>query len=107
MRAIRAEWTKLRSVRRWVLGLAAGLLVTVLFSALGASGSSSDLNRNPQELGVAGPDGDRVKDEKHLVYQELTGDGSITARVATQRGPPPASCSGATTSPARPTRRRW
>jgi hypothetical protein len=84
-RAVRAEWTKLRSVRRWVLGLAAGLLVTVLFSALGASGSSTDLNDNPQELGVVGPDGDRVKDEAHLVYQELTGDGSITARVATQQ----------------------
>jgi hypothetical protein len=81
---MRSEWTKLRSVRRWVLGLAAGLLVAVLFSALGASGSSTNLNEQPEELGVVGPDGRRVKDEKHLVYQELTGDGSITARVATQ-----------------------
>jgi hypothetical protein len=35
---VRAEWTKFRSVRRWKLGLALGLILTGLFAALIGSG---------------------------------------------------------------------
>lgn len=89
---LRAEWTKLRSVRRWVLGLLAMILLTIGFSLFMTAGSGSDLNENPELLGPVGPDGDRVKDERHFVHQPLTGDGSITARVGTftgGRGGPP------------------
>jgi ABC-type transport system involved in multi-copper enzyme maturation permease subunit len=84
-RLLLAEWTKLRSVRRWVLGMLAAAVLTVLTSLLTAAGSGSDLNDHLEELGAVGPDGQRVKDELHLVHQPLTGDGSITARVVTQQ----------------------
>lgn len=81
---LRAEWTKLRSVRRWLLGLGSAVLLTLLLSLLTVAGSGSDLNQHPEELNPAGPDGDLVRDELHLVYQTLTGDGSLTVRVASQ-----------------------
>lgn len=81
---LRSEWTKLRSVRRWVLGLCLALAITVLFSAVGASGSSSDTNNFPELLDPVGPDGDRVTDQISFVHQPMTGDGSITARVVSQ-----------------------
>jgi ABC-type transport system involved in multi-copper enzyme maturation permease subunit len=81
---LRAEWTKLRSVRRWVIGLFTVVLVTMLFSLIGAAGSSTDINQHPEMLGPVGPEGDRVQDQLYLVHQPLAGDGSITARVASQ-----------------------
>jgi len=72
---LRAEWTKLRSVRStaWCLILAVGLML--LISMLGATGSTTDVNES-------GPN--RV-DLFHFVYQPLTGDGSVTAHVLTQQ----------------------
>lgn len=84
MSALRSEWTKLRSVRRWVLGLFVALVITVLFSVVGASGSGSDANNSPELLDPVGPDGDRVRDQLHLVHQPMAGDGSIIVRVASQ-----------------------
>jgi ABC-type transport system involved in multi-copper enzyme maturation permease subunit len=83
---LRAEWTKLVSVRGWVLGLLAVVVLTLTLSVLGAAVSGTDLNEHPEELGAVGPDRQRVKDEFHLVHQPLTGDGGITARVASQDG---------------------
>jgi regulation of enolase protein 1 (concanavalin A-like superfamily)/ABC-type transport system involved in multi-copper enzyme maturation permease subunit len=79
---LRAEWTKFRSVRRWVLGLVAAVGLTLGLSMLTVAGSGSDLNDHPEELGPVGPDGVMVRDERNFVHQPLTGDGSITARVA-------------------------
>ena len=81
---LRAEWTKLISVRRWVLGMTGAIGLTILLSLLTATGSGSDLNRHPEELGAVGPDGQRVRDWFHFVHQPLTGDGSVIARVASQ-----------------------
>jgi ABC-type transport system involved in multi-copper enzyme maturation permease subunit len=78
---LRAEWTKFRSVPRWVLSLLVTVLLTLGLSLLAVSGSGSDLNDHPEELGPVGPEGVRVKDAISLVHQPLTGDGSITARV--------------------------
>ncbi|MGH3681183.1 MAG: ABC transporter permease subunit [Natronosporangium sp.] len=83
-RLLRAEWTKLRSVRRWLLGMAAAVLLTLLISLLTAAGSGTDLNQHPEELGPLGPTGERVRDQLHLAHQPLAGDGSITARVTAQ-----------------------
>jgi ABC-type transport system involved in multi-copper enzyme maturation permease subunit len=52
---VRAEWTKLRSVRRWKLGLVLGLILTVLFAALIGSGSSTNVNDFP-DAAAAGDD---------------------------------------------------
>jgi ABC-type transport system involved in multi-copper enzyme maturation permease subunit len=83
---LRSEWTKLRSVRRWVLGMFAAVGLTLALSLLTAAGSGTDLNDHPDELGPIGPDGQRVKDALTFVHQPLTGDGSITARVAELTG---------------------
>lgn len=79
-RLLRAEWTKLRSVRRWVLGLFAATVLTVLVSLLAVSGSASDTNEIRDF--VVGPDGGPVADDFRFVHQPLTGDGTIIARVA-------------------------
>jgi hypothetical protein len=77
---LRAEWTKFRTVRRWLLGLAAAALVIVVISLLGASGSNVHSAGGPQP--PMGPEGVQVKDSFRLVHQGLRGDGAITARVA-------------------------
>jgi hypothetical protein len=81
-RLLLAEWTKLRSVRRWVLGLLAAAGLTILISLLSAAGSGTDANQEPAF--VVGPDGQPVVDDFHFVHQPLSGDGSVTARVRTQ-----------------------
>jgi ABC-type transport system involved in multi-copper enzyme maturation permease subunit len=72
---LRAEWTKLRSVRStaWCLILAAGLML--LISMLGAAGSTTDVNQG----------GPVRADTFHFVHQPLAGDGTITARVVSQQ----------------------
>jgi hypothetical protein len=72
---LRAEWTKLRSVRGWMLTLLAAVVLTVAVSLLMAVGSSGD----------ADPDGDR-RDAGRFEAHALDGDGSIVARVVEQRG---------------------
>jgi len=55
MNALRAEWTKLRSVPRWVITLLGAAVLTVGLSALGASGSKTDINKHADF--VTGPRG--------------------------------------------------
>jgi ABC-type transport system involved in multi-copper enzyme maturation permease subunit len=78
-----AEWTKLRSVRRWVAGILAAVVLTVLISLLAAAGSGTDANQSGEF--TAGPDGQPVLDDFRFVHRQLSGDGSITARVRDQR----------------------
>ncbi|NUT51120.1 MAG: ABC transporter permease subunit [Saccharothrix sp.] len=84
--ALRAEWTKLRSVRGWVFGLVAAGLVTVLIGLFGAAASNFSCS-GPDGGPCAGstpplgPDGEPVVDRFSFVHRSLTGDGSITARV--------------------------
>ena len=53
MNALRGEWTKLRSVPRWVVTLLGAAALTVGLSAFGASASSTDINEHPDF--VTGP----------------------------------------------------
>ncbi|MFW6692666.1 ABC transporter permease subunit [Streptomyces sp. MAR4 CNX-425] len=80
---LRAEFTKLRSVGRWLLTLLAGVVVTVLVSLVSAGGSSvatsDDGGGGAAE--AAGAAGARVADSFRFVHRPLAGDGSITARV--------------------------
>ena len=89
-----AEWTKLRTVRGWVLGLAAAALVTVAFGLLpGMSGSCGQHGPASACSVPVGPGGELVSDSYYLVHQSLTGNGTITARVTALTGlipaPPP------------------
>jgi hypothetical protein len=85
-RLMLAEWTKLRSVRRWVITLFGVAALTVGISVLAANGGSTDINEHPNF--VAGPDGTPVSDEMQFVHQPITGDGAITVRVASLGKPP-------------------
>jgi hypothetical protein len=77
-RLVLAEWTKLRSVRRWVMTLAAVVGLTALVAVIEAGGRSGDAeDGEPLEQ----PD---FADELHFVHQPLSGDGSIVARVVSQ-----------------------
>jgi regulation of enolase protein 1 (concanavalin A-like superfamily) len=80
-----AEWTKLRTVARWVWGLVAAVVVTVLLAVASAAGSTSEqAGSGPADAsGPAAGDPD-IQDAGHLVHRTLAGDGSVTARVASQ-----------------------
>lgn len=75
-----AEWTKLRSVRRWVITLVGAVVLTIGLSYLAASGNKTDINRDPHMIG--GPLGKPVADAFYFVHQPVTGDTTITVRVA-------------------------
>jgi regulation of enolase protein 1 (concanavalin A-like superfamily) len=85
---VHAEWTKLRTVRGWVIGLGAAAVVTVLLGLLPSAGSSSHTSCGDGLECVApeGPGGEVVSDSFHFVHQPLAGDGSITARVTSLTG---------------------
>ncbi|MGC0421911.1 ABC transporter permease [Embleya sp. AB8] len=83
-RLLRAEWTKFRSVRRWLLTLTAAAVLITLVALLIAVGTGS--------REVAGGGGgvrdvrlaDHFTDGGQFVERELVGDGELVARVATQ-----------------------
>lgn len=91
---IRSEWVKLRTVRGWVLGMVIAIPLTVLIGLLGPAGSQIVCSGPNGEECVAqtppvGPDGSPVHDAFYLVHRTLTGDGTITARVAALTGAEP------------------
>ncbi len=84
---LRAEWTKFRTVRGWVIGTAVAALVTVLIGPLTASGSHCSANGQTCHPSVpVGPDGEAVTDSFYFVHQPLAGNGSITVRVTSLTG---------------------
>ncbi len=105
---LRAEWTKLRTVRGWVIGMIIAALVTVGIALLDHSSCGGPSpRRGPSQAWAArpvGPGGEAVTDSFYFVHQPLAGNGSITvrmtslsarppARAACSRGPRPASSS--------------
>ncbi len=87
---LRAEWTKFRTVRGWVIGMIVAALVTVLFGLLSALATHSSGCIGPGGRGCAaipvGPGGEPVFDSFYFVHQPLAGNGSITARVTSMTG---------------------
>jgi len=92
-----AEWTKLRTVRGWVIGLLVAVLVMLglgLFGAAGSSGSCQSTSGGPARSGQGcasanppvGPGGEAVTDSFYFVRQPLAGNGSITIRVTSLTG---------------------
>jgi ABC-type transport system involved in multi-copper enzyme maturation permease subunit len=84
---LRAEWTKFRTVRGWVIGTLVAALVMVLVGLLAAAGTRCV---GPGGQGCpavpVGPGGEPVTDKFYFVRQPLHGDGSITARVTALTG---------------------
>lgn len=82
LRTLHAEWTKFRTVRGWVLAMAAGLLVTIVVGLLGTAA--------PAGPGAAsypkGPGGEAVNDSFYFVHKTLTGDGTLTVALRSLTG---------------------
>ena len=88
---LRAELTKFRTVRAWVitLGLAGALIVVFAWLATNASSgsaSSAGPNSTPQSRtsnprAPVGPAGEPVVDTFSFLHQPLVGNGSLTAKV--------------------------
>jgi hypothetical protein len=90
---VRAEWTKFRTVRGWLIAATAGALVMVALGLLIANGSDSTIQTSPDSPPVpghpyipTGPDGEAVSDSFSFVHQTLNGDGSITTQVSALTG---------------------
>ncbi len=93
---VHAEWTKLRTVRGWIIGLVVAALVMVgigLLTAVGGSSSCQEVGGGPARHGRAcgptftvGPGGEPVTDSFYFVRQPLSGNGSITVRVTSLTG---------------------
>ncbi|HEY6416915.1 MAG TPA: hypothetical protein VIX41_11770, partial [Acidimicrobiales bacterium] len=77
-RLVLAEWTKLRSVPRWMMALAAVVGLAVLVPLIESDQASNDVGEGEP---LEEPE---ISDEFHFVHQPLSGDGSITARVVSQ-----------------------
>jgi hypothetical protein len=92
---LRAEWTKFRSVRGWVIGMILAALLTMFIGVFAAANASIGcaVNGGPVKTGRAclpyiphGPGGEIVTDSFSFVHQPLTGNGTITARVTALTG---------------------
>jgi ABC-type transport system involved in multi-copper enzyme maturation permease subunit len=82
---LRAEWTKFRTVRGWVIGVIVAPLVTVGLGYLVSSGIGC--SQGPHHCSApVGPGGESVTDSFYFVHQTLRGNGSITARVTSLTG---------------------
>jgi ABC-type transport system involved in multi-copper enzyme maturation permease subunit len=84
---LRAEWTKFRTVRGWVIGMIIAALVTVGIALLDHSECGGQVTPGQApKVGVGcsvpiGPSGAAVSDSFYFVHRPLAGHGSITARV--------------------------
>jgi ABC-type transport system involved in multi-copper enzyme maturation permease subunit len=89
--AVRAEWTKFRTVRGWVVGALIGVLAMAGLGLLvSAGGQSSCRSAGSDGQGgggcggitfLLGPNGEPVNDSFYFLRQPLSGDGSVTVRV--------------------------
>ena len=78
---LRAEWTKVRSVRGWVIGMILAALLMVFIGVFAAANASigCQINGGPVKSGKAclpyiphGPGGEVVNDRFFFVHQSLT-----------------------------------
>jgi hypothetical protein len=89
---LRSEWTKFRTVRGWLIGMAVAMLLIVGLGALTGANSVCSVQPNPSVPAQAcpapptGPGGEWVTDSFYFVRQPLAGDGSITVRVTSLTG---------------------
>lgn len=88
---VRAEWTKFRTVRGWVVGMLVLIALTVLIGLAGPLGSSISCagpggGACHRQAAPTGPGGIPVSDHFSFVHQPLTGNGSITVRVTSLTG---------------------
>lgn len=94
---IRAEWTRFRTARGWMIGMLVSGVLTALLGPLLALGNHASCGRGeveePCPAPPTGPGGQAVTDRLFFMNRQLDGDGSITVRVGPMTGrikePPP------------------
>jgi ABC-type transport system involved in multi-copper enzyme maturation permease subunit len=92
---LRAEWTKFRTMRGWVLGVIIAAVLIDLVAVLAPRGSGN-CGGGPGGHGLSGaaclpvypigPGGEAVNDSFYFVRQPLAGNGSITVQVTSLTG---------------------
>ncbi|MBO2446103.1 ABC transporter permease subunit [Actinomadura barringtoniae] len=85
---VRAEWTKFRTVRGWLIGMVVAALLIVFLGWLAAEGSHSSCGGPATGCPIdpVGPGGQGVVDRFYFVHRTLPGDGSMTVRVNSMTG---------------------
>jgi ABC-type transport system involved in multi-copper enzyme maturation permease subunit len=85
---VRAEWTKFRTVRGWVIGLVVAAIVMVLLGLVVSAGSQFGCGGLPgcPPAHPLGPGGEAVTDTFYFVHQPLAANGSLTVRVTSLTG---------------------
>ncbi len=87
---VRAEFTKFRSVRAWVVTLGIAAVLVVVFAWVGAPHANLCVERpgSPQSCATPsvprvplGPGGEPVVDTFSYLHQPMSGDGSLTVEV--------------------------
>jgi hypothetical protein len=88
-RAVRAEWTKLRTLRGWVVAiLLAGALIDLVGLVLVREGIGCGQlsGKDCYQPLPTGPGGQAVTDAFYFAHRPLTGDGGITVRMTALTG---------------------
>jgi hypothetical protein len=83
---LRSEWTKLRTVRGWLLVLVAAPLLAALATIAIVGAANGTQNLGAQNPGPVGPNGEAVTDQFEFAHQPLAGNGSITVAVTSLTG---------------------
>jgi ABC-type transport system involved in multi-copper enzyme maturation permease subunit len=87
---LRAEWTKLRTVRGWLIALLLTMALTPGIAALDHSECSIiSPSGNTACSATIGPGGIAVQDDYYLLHQTLNGNGDISARITSLTGAVP------------------
>ena len=84
---LRAEWTKFRSVRGWVITIVIATLLTILLGVWTGANSQEGCPGGPCHYVIpTGPGGEAVTDTYYFVNRPLAEHGSITVRVTSLTG---------------------
>jgi ABC-type transport system involved in multi-copper enzyme maturation permease subunit len=95
---LHAEWTKLRTVRGWLIGLLIAAALTIGLGLLSGGGGQSACGSQGPSQGPQPPvcqrppsppkgtGGELVTDNFYFAHQSLTGAGSLTVRISSMTG---------------------
>jgi ABC-type transport system involved in multi-copper enzyme maturation permease subunit len=81
---LRAEWTKFRTVRGWVIAILVAAALPTVFALLNNGQCTVGTSACPAP--PTGPGGEAVSDQFSFVHRALAGNGSITVRVTSLTG---------------------